>query len=338
MNNKYTFSLFILHFFFQHLQAQQRNPIFSYRNADSLDKHRCWVLGTGTGVVGSASMYWLYSGWYAQSTRAKFHFFDDSKEWMQMDKVGHIVSTYYESRWAAAAYRWAGVKPRKSDWIGIGYGMAVQTSLEIADGFSDKWGFSLSDYAANIVGGGLFIGQQLAWDEQRISLKVSSTPKKYPTTLIHSIDGKYSMPLRDRAHDLLGNNYALSFLKDYNEQTSWLSFNIASFLPKETRFPKWLNVAVGYSLENAFVGDNSYVFTQSKAINNIPIGTEFIIDKSLYPRYRQFLFSLDIDTTKIKTRSRFLNFFLHTFNVIKIPSPTLEFNTQGKLKGHLFYF
>lgn len=334
-----TLYIFFAFFIFsQKMHGQERLPLISYRKADSLDKRRCWVLGSGTGIVGSASMFWLYKGWYAQSVRTKFHFFDDSKEWMQMDKFGHIVSTYYESRWAAAAYRWAGVKPRKSDWIGIGYGMAVQTSLEIADGFSDKWGFSLSDYAANIVGGGLFIGQQIAWDEQRISLKVSSSPKKYPNTLIYSTDGKYSMPLSERAYSLLGDNYALSFLKDYNEQTTWLSFNVASFLSKETKFPKWLNVAIGYSLENAFVGDNSYVFTQTKSSKGIPVGTQFLIDKNLYPRYRQVLLSLDIDTSKIKTRNRFLNFIFHTFNVIKIPSPTLEFNTLGKVRGHLFYF
>jgi hypothetical protein len=42
--------------------------------------------------------------------------------------------------------------------------------------------------------------------------------------------------------------------------------------------------------------------------------------------------------SKIKLKNRFLNTFIHTFNVIKIPGPALEFNSLGKVKGHLFYF
>ncbi len=319
-------------------QAQKKYRTLSYQPADSLDKKRCWALaGVSVGTF-SLSTYWLYSAWYKQYARGDFHFFNDNHEWMQMDKVGHIVSGYYESRWASGMYRWAGVRPRTSDWIGVGYGMAIQTSLEIADGFSEKWGFSKGDYIANIVGCGAFIGQQMAWNEQRFCFKVSSSPKKYPSTPIYSTDGKYSVPLRERAYDLLGNNYALSFAKDYNEQTLWLSTNVASFLPEDTRFPKWLNVALGYSLENAFVGENSYQWTHSVTKNGIPAGTVFSIDKNQYPQYRQIMLSLDIDMTKIKLKNRFLNAFIHTFNVIKIPGPALEFNSLGKVKGHLFYF
>jgi hypothetical protein len=319
-------------------QAQKKHKTWSYTPADSLDKKRCWALAGVSGTAFTLSTYWLYSAWYKQYDRGKFHFFNDNQEWMQMDKLGHIVSTYYESRWASGMYRWAGVRPRKSDWIGVGYGMAIQTSLEIADGFSSKWGFSKGDYLANIIGAGSFIGQQLAWNEQRFCFKVTSSPKKYPSTPIYSADKQFSIPLNERAYDLLGNNYALSFAKDYNEQTLWLSTNVASFLPEDTRFPKWLNVAFGYSLENAFVGENSYSWTQTVTQNGIPAGTVFNIDKNEYPRYRQFLLSLDVDMSKIKVKNHFLNTLIHTFNVIKIPAPAIEFNSLGKVKGHLLYF
>ncbi|MFZ4542615.1 MAG: DUF2279 domain-containing protein [Saprospiraceae bacterium] len=318
--------------------AQKKTAVFSFKAADSLNRSRCWVLGGVSVGAFAASTYWLHSAWYKQYDRSKFQFFNDNNEWMQMDKLGHVVSAYYESRWASQMYRWAGVSPRKSDWIGVGYSMLIQTSLEIADGFSEKWGFSKGDYLANLAGTGIFIGQQLAWNEQRFSFKVSSTPKKYPSTLIYSSDNQFSIPLNERAYSLLGNNYAISFAKDYNEQTQWLSVNVASFLPKDTRFPKWLNVAVGYSLENAFVGENSYSWFQSYPTKGIPAGTVFTIDKNMFPRYRQFLFSLDLDMTKIHTKYRFLNAILHTFNVIKIPAPALEFNTLGKMKVHPFYF
>lgn len=310
----------------------------SFMKADSLDKKRAWVAyGGSTGIVSGVTI-WLYSSWYKQYDRTKFHFFNDNHEWLQMDKLGHITSTYYESRWGSQIYRWTGMRPRKADWIGVGYGMAIQSTLEIADGFSAKWGFSKGDYLANIIGATTFIGQQIAWDEQRISLKVSSTPKKYPNAPIYSTDGKYSIPLSTRAYNLLGDNYATSFLKDYNEQTIWASVNVASFLSRESKFPKWLNVAVGYSIENAFVGANSYQWTQTDSKNSIPAGTTFIINPTQFPRYRQYLFSLDIDLTKVKTKNKLLTALIHSFNVIKIPSPTLEVNSLGKIKGHWLYF
>src|SRR5262245_43487807 len=44
-------------------------------------------------VVGySAAMIGLYAAWYSQYERTGFHTFDDSKEWLQMDKVGHMYS------------------------------------------------------------------------------------------------------------------------------------------------------------------------------------------------------------------------------------------------------
>ena len=47
------------------------------------------------------------------------------------------------------------------------------------DGFSDHWGFSWGDYAANVLGTSLLIGQELAWNEQRIQLKYSTHYETY---------------------------------------------------------------------------------------------------------------------------------------------------------------
>ncbi|OJU23360.1 MAG: hypothetical protein BGN92_03335 [Sphingobacteriales bacterium 41-5] len=47
------------------------------------------------------------------------------------------------------------------------------TVIEILDGFSNKWGFSWGDMAANVFGAGMFQGQQLLWNEQRIKFKFS---------------------------------------------------------------------------------------------------------------------------------------------------------------------
>jgi hypothetical protein len=65
---------------------------------------------------------------------------------------------------------------------------------------------------------------------------------------------------------------------------------------------------------------------------------EFVLSNTDFPRYRQFYLSLDIDLSKIKTKSKLLNTLFRTINFIKIPSPTLEINTLNQIKFHPFFF
>jgi hypothetical protein len=61
---------------------------------------------------------------------------------------------------------------------------------------------------------------------------------------------------------------------------------------------------------------------------------EFRLSDADYPRYRQCYLSLDIDLSRIKTKSKFIKTLARTFNFVKIPSPAVEFNTLGKVKFH----
>jgi hypothetical protein len=36
--------------------------------------------------------------WYADYARSDFHFINDNAEWLQMDKAGHIYSSYHLGR------------------------------------------------------------------------------------------------------------------------------------------------------------------------------------------------------------------------------------------------
>ena len=65
---------------------------------------------------------------------------------------------------------------------------------------------------------------------------------------------------------------------------------------------------------------------------------EFILSNNDFPRYRQLYVSLDIDLSRIKTKSKLLNTVLRTINFIKIPSPTLEFNSLNQIKFHPLFF
>lgn len=292
--------------------------------SDTFNRHRFWLLlGTGTSsYVGAIAL--LQNLWYAQYAQSSFHLFNDEGEWMQMDKVGHLISAYQGSKWVYGAMRWSGMKNKNAAWFGMGVGTAFQATIEILDGFSSEWGFSWSDIAANTTGCALFGIQQAVWDEQRVVLKVSNTPRKYPLTVVRSIDGAKTTTIRDRTNDLYGDNYTQTFFKDYNQIIIWVSVNPKSFY-KNSRLPDWLNVAVGYGAENMYGGyKNEW---PAKA----PV---FRLSDTDYPRYRQCYLSLDIDLSRIKTKSKFVRTLARTFNFVKIPSPTVEFNTLGKLKFH----
>ncbi|MEO7561961.1 MAG: hypothetical protein ABIT07_05160, partial [Ferruginibacter sp.] len=49
-------------------------------------------------VAYSAAMVGLYATWYKDYPQSKFHFFNDIKEWKQIDKIGHAYSAYAESK------------------------------------------------------------------------------------------------------------------------------------------------------------------------------------------------------------------------------------------------
>jgi Predicted periplasmic lipoprotein (DUF2279) len=318
-------------------QEQKKLPLLSFQAADSLHKKRVWAMA-GIGTACYTGMFTLLNqAWYAGYARSSFHFFDDNGEWEQMDKAGHVFGGYFESRWFSSAFQWAGVKQRNAAYIGFGSGMLIQGTLEVFDGFSSKWGFSKGDILANTTGASLFLAQEMIWKEQRLMMKVSNFPVRYPTTTILSDDQKYSTTLQQKAYNLYGSNYIVTFLKDYNAQTLWLSGNLHSFFPNST-IPKWLNLAVGYGAQNMYVGDNKYSWTQEKTQNGIPAGTTFSINPNDYPRYRQYYLSLDVDLTKIKSKNHFIRTLLHGFNILKIPSPTLELNSLGKVKFYPLYF
>lgn len=261
----------------------------------------------GTAYIGGMSG--LYYLWYKDYEQSSFHTINDNKAWLQVDKVGHCFSTYQMGRVAYTGFRWAGLEEKKSVWIGGTYGFVFLTTVEILDGLSANWGFSWGDVIANAAGTGLFIGQQLGWKEQRIQLKFSYSPSKY---------AQYNP-------DLLGSNHTERFLKDYNAQTYWLSINPQSFSSSRKIFPKWLNIAVGYGAKGM-----TGTYYNPEEVDGVPIPN--------FNRTRQFYLSLDLDLTKIKTRSEFLRLVLEVANMLKIPFPTLEYNSEDGVEFHAIYF
>jgi len=281
---------------------------------DSIDrqinyKSRLIGVSVTAGTLYACSMIGLYQLWYADYPGSSFHFIDDSGEWLSMDKIGHITTSYWIGRIGYESLRWSGVSEKKATWYGGTWGFVFLATVEIFDGFSEEWGASGYDLAANTIGTGLFIGQQLLCHDQPLTLKFSFHQTEYA----------------DYRPDLLGENFTQQLLKDYNGQTYWLSASIASFLPKTSKFPKWLDLSFGYGAEG-MLGAKS----NPPEYNGEPLPD--------YERYSQYYLSFDIDLTKIRTNNETVKLLLNMIGFIKIPFPAVEFNRLDKVKWHWLYY
>jgi hypothetical protein len=106
-------------------------------------KKRIWIVAGGNVVGYGATMIGLNSAWYKNYPRTSFHSFNDNKEWLQVDKVGHLYSAYIESRGSMEMWRWTGIDRKKRIWIGGMSGAFYQTVIEILDGFQQPMGMEL---------------------------------------------------------------------------------------------------------------------------------------------------------------------------------------------------
>ncbi|MDO6597158.1 DUF2279 domain-containing protein [Oceanihabitans sp. 2_MG-2023] len=273
--------------------------------SDTLHKPRRNALVITEASVIGVSLVGLNQLWYADYEKSKLHTLNDNEEWLQMDKFGHVFSSYQMGRAGAELLKWSGVRKKDQLLYGATLGFGFLTIVEIFDGYSEEWGFSWGDIISNAAGTGLYVGQELLWEEQRITLKYSFHQTQYAS----------------QRPDKLGEGLLEEMLKDYNGQTYWLSANVHSFFKKD-KIPKWLNVALGYGADGMLTGNNE---TEDISFLN-------------QNRKRQYYLSLDVDFNRIKTNSHFLKTVFSVLNVIKVPFPTLEINNKNGIKFHAIYF
>ena len=266
------------------------------------------VLGT-EGAMYTVTMIGLNQLWYSDYPRSSFHFFNDNAEWLQMDKAGHFTTSFYVGKLGIDVMRWTGMQEKKAViWGGL-TGLMFETSIEIMDGFSTEWGFSPGDMTANTLGTVFVIGQSLQWHETRIIPKFSFHQTQYP----------------QYRPNVLGKNLNENIIKDYNGQTYWLSCNVPAFFAG-TKIPAWLSVAVGYGADGMTGGTEN-----PTEVNGKPVPQ--------FTRQRQVYLSLDIQLSKIKTKSRLLKTVFETIGFLKFPAPALEYNMESRsFKAYPLYF
>lgn len=310
-NNKYKISeliraswlsVFLFVSVFSHAQSSFNSFL---KPSDTLNKPRITCVYVGESIALGATLIGLNQIWYKDYPQTNFHFINDNKQWLQMDKLGHMYSTYHLGRVGSEMLQWSGASKKEQLIYGSTLGLGFLTVIEVFDGFSKEWGASSGDIIANVSGTALHVSQELLWNEQRITPKFSFHQTKFAS----------------QRPETLGASLNEQILKDYNGQTYWLSFNIQSFT-KDSFTPKWLNLAFGYGGEGMLYGKNA----------------EAIQNSVFQDPYRQFYLSFDVDLTKIETKSHFLKSLFSVFNTLKIPAPTLQYDDFNGVKAHFIYF
>lgn len=273
------------------------------QHRDSLEtqsSRKLKVIVIGGGLTYTGALVGLNQLWYSQNERTSFHFFNDNSEWKQVDKLGHLYSSFYISEGFSRVLQSASVPERRANLVAAVTAFGVLLPIEVFDGYSKAYGASVGDMVANAGGAGLFLIQEHFWSEVRIRPKFSFHTTQYSA----------------KRPNVLGSEFQEKILKDYNGQTYWLSFDMDRF----TRFPKWLNVAVGYGAEGmVFARDHE----------NITAGYR--------QPYRQYYLSIDWDPTAIKSKSKVIRTLLYVAGMIKLPAPAVAFSSRG-IKFHPLYF
>jgi hypothetical protein len=280
----------------------------SYKNQPGLQQQKL-----GRAIIYGSTLYtggmsYLSYRWYHGDEKVPFYFSNDFKAYLQADKFKHSLGSYIEGYIGYHYLRNAGASKKSALLFGGTLGIILQSPKELIDGHYVPGGFSWPDIAANALGSALLISQEVLFDEQVLIYKFSFSQSEYS----------------GQAPQLLGNNFLRNLSQDYNGQTYWLSFNVNRLILKK-KLPGWINIAAGYSVNGVF----------GKYENPVSYNGILIPETE---RYRQYLLSMDIDWTKIHSRSRFLNIVLKGLTFIKLPFPAMEVNSKGQVKGHWIYF
>lgn len=307
-HNRWVFSLLLICCTFVNKGNAQSDSLHLFDYSPTYNKGRSAFVVGGTSALGLGLLGTLSYSWYKDYSTSSFHFFDDAVEWRGMDKVGHAVTAYQVCDYIEGWYEWAGHSKKKSRWYSALTSLSFLTTVEVMDGFSDGWGFSNMDMFANTAGIGAFLLNSKFSKNKNFSLKYGFLPSSF----------------RGLRPEQLGYNHVTSLIKDYNGQSYWLSVNLSVFTAnsKGSKFPKWLNIAVGYGAEGLLGGKVNPEF------NDVGISLPQI------ERYSQFFLSPDVDWMKIPTKNKSVKFLLKALSFYKLPLPALEANTRGELVFH----
>ncbi len=249
------------------------------------------ISGTSLAILGGLYYREKNAWWYNSST--KFHFYNDYQYVKNIDKIGHFYGAIIFTECFGFGLKWSGFDNESALLYGGILSTLVYAGVETKDGFSPKWGFSIGDMSADLLGAVYpYLQKKISFLDD-FNFKYSYWPSKNPYyTKLDKIDNKDEF-----------------FTDDYEGQTFWLSVNVEEYLPESAKsfWPDFLNIAGGMSVKNLDGrGGGSRVFLLAPDID------------------LQKLF---------KTDNEFLNTLFHYLNYLHLPLPALEISPSFKFFG-----
>ncbi|MDT8322855.1 MAG: DUF2279 domain-containing protein [Bacteroidota bacterium] len=121
-----------------------------------------------TSAYYAASLFVLSQTWYKDRALVPFHFYNDNRAYLQVDKLGHMFGAYVYSYIGYHLLRESGFSRDESLLYGATLGLVLQTPVEIMDGIHEGYGFSWGDMAANAMGSALVLVQEALFREQLV--------------------------------------------------------------------------------------------------------------------------------------------------------------------------
>lgn len=79
-----------------------------WKKSDTLNTKRRNTLIITEAVAATTTLLALDQLWYSDYPRSGFHFTNDNNQWKQMDKMGHLMTSYYVGRVGANLLNWSG--------------------------------------------------------------------------------------------------------------------------------------------------------------------------------------------------------------------------------------
>ena len=214
-----------------------RDSTWDYRSEDSAYIHEKISIPKAVGVasltlLSYGAAYWLVfeKGWW-DDEKSHFHFENDFDYAMNLDKFGHFAAGVILGESFYEGYRWAGTSEFQAYLFAGLSAMMTHIAIDVKDGYSPEWGFSIFDVLSGSLGGFVPMAERYV-------------------PVFKYLDLKWSYWINSSAYYDQGEGHTLIFTDDYVNQTFWASFKPYRLLPASAQkyYPSWLAVAAGLSI------------------------------------------------------------------------------------------
>lgn len=263
-------------------------------------KNTPYLIAGSAVAIGGGIYYLMHKAWWTQKSRS-FHIDRDRdyKYANNLDKLGHFQGGLWAADFYNSIFNNMGYTKKQSGWYALAMTAGFQTLIEIKDGFSPHWGFSIGDVSAGALGGLWIVGKQ-------------------HSEFIHQTDFKFSYWVHSTKYfEITEHKVPFFHADDYLNQTYWFSTPINYLTANKIKgLPDWLNLSVGFGID-ADTWSNKVLGEGGKW---------------------ELFFAPDINLEKLfKPKKAFWKTVVHAFNYIKFPMPTIQMGPY-KPRYHWVYF